>query len=401
MVREDRQFLANNLLDLPEFAVFGWVHQRYGNSVATVAACPADTVNIALRFIGEVEIDDVGNTWNVYTACRNVCGNENAYRTCAKAVQRLLAGVLRLVAVDNGRLVSVPGQITRHPVGSVLGAREYDYRGHGRVFQHARENMSLLTSSGQHDALFDFGRCRTLGCDLYSYGLPQQALGQVRYLLWHCGREQRRLAFRCRCSGYAPHVVDEAHVEHAICFVQHEPARLGEFYGPFPHEIGQAAGSGHQNVDARLHLPDLAVARNAAEHERGGNVSALCKQLHGFLDLNGELARRSKDESPCRLRRAPGSQGYDARQDRQGKSGSLAGAGLRDAQNVTAGELRQNGLFLDRLGFDKAGCVGSLQQLASDTQRGEAGWPRENFLCQSFLLSSGRNIRTRSRRGAT
>src|SRR5690606_5169329 len=53
------------------------------------------------------------------------------------------------------------------------------------------------------------------------------------------------------------------------------------------------------------------------------------------------------------------------------------------------------------LGFDKAGCVGSLQQLASDTQRGEAGWPRENFLCQSFLLSSGRNIRTRSRRGAT
>src|SRR5690606_41362831 len=116
------QLRADDVLAVPELAVVGGVTQRSGNSVATVAACPADTVNIALRFIGEVEIDDVGNTWNVYTACRNVCGNENAYRTCAKAVQRLLAGVLRLVAVDNDRLVSVPGQITRHPICSVLGA---------------------------------------------------------------------------------------------------------------------------------------------------------------------------------------------------------------------------------------------------------------------------------------
>ena len=45
-------------------------------------------------------------------------------------------------------------------------------------------------------------------------------------------------------------VVDEAHVEHAVGFVEHEHLDLVEAQRALVHEIEQAAGRGDQHVDA-------------------------------------------------------------------------------------------------------------------------------------------------------
>ena len=45
-------------------------------------------------------------------------------------------------------------------------------------------------------------------------------------------------------------IVDEAHVEHAVGFVEHEDLDVVERTRVALHEIEQAAGRGHQHVDA-------------------------------------------------------------------------------------------------------------------------------------------------------
>ena len=63
-------------------------------------------------------------------------------------------------------------------------------------------------------------------------------------------------------------VVDEAHVEHAVGFVEHEELDLAELQAVAAHEVEQAAGRGDQDVDALHERADLASHRHAADRQR-------------------------------------------------------------------------------------------------------------------------------------
>ena len=91
-------------------------------------------------------------------------------------------------------------------------------------------------------------------------------------------------------------------------------------------------------------------------------MQALGEHADRVLDLHGEFARRRKDQRPRGLRRALGAERDDLGQDRQAEGRRLAGARLGDREHVAAGEMRRDGLDLDRLRFVEAGDVGRLQQ---------------------------------------
>ena len=82
--------------------------------------------------------------------------------------------------------------------------------------------------------------------------------------------------------------------------------------------------------------------------------SALGQHADRVLDLHGEFARRRQDQRARRLRRALGAERDDLGQDRQAEGRRLAGAGLGDREHVAAGEMRRDGLDLDRLRFDRS-----------------------------------------------
>ena len=113
------------------------------------------------------------------------------------------------------------------------------------------------------------------------------------------------------------------------------------------------------------------------------------------LDLHGEFAGRRQDQRARRLGAALGAERDDLRQDRQREGRGLAGAGLGDAQNVAAGELRRNGLGLDRLRLGEAGGNGGLEQRARNAECGETVEFRQLlsiisvFDIQFILLSRG------------
>ncbi len=145
--------------------------------------------------------------------------------------------------------------------------------------------------------------------------------------------------------------MDEAHVEHAVGFVEHEDLHVRQVAGALLVQVEQAARRGHEDVDALVQAVDLRLHADAAEDDHAGQRHVLAVGAHAFLDLGGEFAGGGEDQGANEhaalgiLLLAVGEQPV---QHRQHEAGGLAGAGLGAGEKVAALEDDGNGLQLDR-----------------------------------------------------
>lgn len=107
--------------------------------------------------------------------------------------------------------------------------------------------------------------------------------------------------------------------------------------------VQKAAGTGDQDVDAALETVDLRIDADPAVGRGATQPGLAAQHAEGVVDLLGQFAGGGHDQ---------GAQGSafaldQAVQDRQGKRGRLAGAGLGQAHDVAAFEDRRHGLDLD------------------------------------------------------
>ena len=145
-------------------------------------------------------------------------------------------------------------------------------------------------------------------------------------------------------------VVDEAHVEHAVGFVEHQEFDLVELQPVALDEIEQAAGGRHQDFDALHDRADLAAHRHAADRQRRGQADVAAIGVEAVEDLAGQFAGRREHQHAAGLGLRPDPVFQNAVQDRQREGRGLAGAGLGDADDVAAGDGERDGLGLDRRG---------------------------------------------------
>ncbi len=193
------------------------------------------------------------------------------------------------------------------------------------------------------------GRAR----DLHLHRIVQELLGDAPDLRRHGGGEEQRLARERNELADALDVGNEAHVEHAVGFVDHQQFDAGEQQPSALEMVEQATGRRDQNVDAAGELRILVVERDAADHQRDVELLAGAVLFEAFLHLRGEFARRLEDE---RARHSgAGAAVLEHREHRQREGCGLAGAGLRDAEHVAAREHVRYGLLLDGRGGGVAG----------------------------------------------
>ena len=201
--------------------------------------------------------------------------------------------------------------------------------------------------------------------DLDQHRRVQQAVGERLDLVAEGGGEEQALLLLRQHREHLLDVVDEAHVEHAVGFVEDEDLDVREVERALAVVVEQAPRRGDEDVDAAAQLVDLRLHADAAEHHHAGELGVLAVGAHAFLDLRGELARRRQDQGADRqlaARVAHRRLGHQAMQQRQDEAGGLAGAGLGAAHDVAAGEDGGNGLGLDRGGGVVAGFVNGTQQ---------------------------------------
>jgi hypothetical protein len=128
------------------------------------------------------------------------------------------------------------------------------------------------------------------------------------------------------------HIVDEAHVKHAVGLVQHEELQLFQVDVALVHQVQQATGSGHEDVHAAAQGIGLWLLAHATEDHGGAQVGMVPVSFETFVDLDGQFPRGRKDERPDGAATAALAAALAVHHELDhgdGERGRFAGAGLR------------------------------------------------------------------------
>jgi hypothetical protein len=162
--------------------------------------------------------------------------------------------------------------------------------------QQFRQQRGLADALGENDALFDAllrGRDRRHGD---ARRIAQHVRGEIGDLARHGGGEQQRLALLRELRDDRADVVDEAHVEHAVGFVEHQHFDLVEPDGVRTQQVEQAAGRRDQHVEAIHQVAHLASHRHAADDERRLDAHVASVSAEAFEDLARQFAGRREHQ---------------------------------------------------------------------------------------------------------
>ena len=185
----------------------------------------------------------------------------------------------------------------------------------------------------------------------------------------HRRGEEQRLPRERHQLADAFDVGNEAHVEHAVGFVDDKQFDAGEQQPAALGVVEQAAGRCDQHVDAARQLGVLVAERDAADQQRNVEFLARAVFVELFLDLGGELAGRLDDQGARHS--GPGAALFEHGEHRQDEGSGLAGAGLGDAEHVTSREDVGDRLFLNGGRGGVTGGRNSGENLVGQTEMGK------------------------------
>ena len=232
----------------------------------------------------------------------------------------------------------------------MLGAREDQGPVDRLVLQQLGQQGGLGREVDLDDALLDALHGRGDRGHRDAGGVAQHRVGELGDVLRHGGREEQRLPLDRQLGDDFADVVDEAHVEHAVGFVEHEELDLVELQPVALDEIEQATGGGHHDFDALHHRADLTTHRHAADRQCRTQADVAAIGVEAVEDLARQFAGRREHQHAAGLGLRADAVFQNAVQDREREGCGLAGAGLGDADDVTAGHCERDGLGLDGRG---------------------------------------------------
>ena len=145
--------------------------------------------------------------------------------------QRARARGLALVAVDRERGDAVVVQLLGELVRAVLGAREHQHLVPVLRLDQVRQQLALAVAVHRMHLLRDDLDGRVAARDLDHRRRVEQAVGERLDLVGERRREQQVLPLLRQQREDALDVADEAHVEHAVGFVEHEDLDVRQIDG--------------------------------------------------------------------------------------------------------------------------------------------------------------------------
>ena len=214
----------DKLLDIAQERDFLPVAQRDGDAVGAGARGAADAVHIGFRHVRQVEVHDMADAVDVDAAGRDVGRDQRRapapLRKAASARSRWFCDLLPWIAS-----AAMPA---RTRLRTTLSAPCLV-----RVKISARSTVSCRSTSTSVASL-----CRAIDADDRAarscstvvatgvtstrHRIAQHVRGQIGDRPRHGRGEHQRLPLRRQLRDDFPDVVDEAHVEHAVGFVEHE-----------------------------------------------------------------------------------------------------------------------------------------------------------------------------------
>ena len=326
--------------------------ERDGDAIGPGARGAADAMHIAFRDIGQVVVDDVAMpstsmpraAISVATRMRTLAlaeGGEHALALRSAILLPWMASAAMPLLLERAHNLSAPCLVRVKTSARLTFGRRAGCRTAAPGLAPASRWMtrwsmrSTVVASGVTCDLLPGSFSICAASSAISFGMVAENISVCRL-----GELRDDL----------PDVVDEAHVEHAVGFVEHQHFDAVQAQGVLLHEIEQAAGGGDQDIDDRSSGRGPGGPWHAADGKRGLQPQMAAIGAEAGQDLAGQFTRRAQHQHAAglafnakRVRRQP-------IEDRERESGGLAGAGLRDADDIAAGHDERDGLGLDRGG---------------------------------------------------
>ena len=295
-----------------------------------------------------VNVDHEFDVIHVHATGGDVGGHKNAGLTRGERREVAVTSDLREVSVQVDRRYTRVGQLLCELLGVVLGAHEQDATAgaRGELF----DELVLLIDSGYLEDVVghrgDVGICLV---DRVQHLVVEVAAHKLVNAVVERGAEQHPLSGLGGLVHDARDDGQETEVGHVVCFVEHCHLDRVQLHEALFHEVFEAAGAGHDDIDARFEGCDLALLRNSTED--GGDVETVRsrERLHGGGNLGGELAGgcQYQSEWPARAALTTGELAAEAGDHGDGEGEGLARACLPAAEHVFAGQRVGQGVELN------------------------------------------------------
>ena len=266
-------------------------------------------------------------------------------------------------------------------IGADLHPREDEHRAFGfsEVLDQPFDLRAFIDDFG---AVADALRRLAAMADLHELGLADDLQRKPHHIVGHRCREEQRLTDRGHRRDDLADIRPEAHVHHAIGFIEHEQRDAAQVGVLLTHVIDEPARSGHDDVDARFERAFLHAHFDTAVN-RGARDRRVVREAVDFVfDLNRELTRGREHhhaaldcagKSRCVSGGADleivGQQSLDGRNDERG---GLARAGLGARNQVVSFERERNHRALDRTRFAEAEVANAFKEPGIEAERCES-----------------------------
>ena len=171
-------------------------------------------------------------------------------------------------------------ELPREPRRAVLGAHEAEHLPEVARLDDVRQQRALARPADtctRPASTVSAAVLRTR--DLDQLRLVQQLVGELLDLVGERRGEQQVLPLRRdrQQRHDALDVGDEAHVEHAVGFVEHEDLDLRQVHALLLDVVEQAARRGDEDLDAGAHDGQLLLDVDAAEDARSSAGRCTCR----------------------------------------------------------------------------------------------------------------------------
>ncbi len=230
--------------------------------------------------------------FDIQAARGDVGRHQHANMTAFEVAQRTGARALAFVAVNRSSGDTVFIELFSKVVGAVFGAGENQHLLPVALTDHQRQQFPLTLFIYKVNVLRHLLRGGVAARDFHLAWVIQQLLGKSFDLIGEGGGKQQVLAFRRQARQHAADIVDKAHIEHAVRFIQHQHFHMGEIDRVLLRQVEQTARRRHQQIDAAAQLHHLRIDADAAEYHQRTQVQVFTVVADVFADLRRQFTRR-------------------------------------------------------------------------------------------------------------
>ena len=309
-----------------------------------------DPVDVILRILGKIDVDDVRDAVDVKSPRRHVRGHQQRQRAAPEVLKDLQTARLRDVSGERADAEAMPLEIRNEALGKALRVHEEHRALDALTPQQPEEQGNLLALRDVVEHLGDAVGRDLLGPDLDLLRVVHVLVRQLHHADRERGREEHRVpaAGRRAAAEDAPQVLDEPEVEQAVRLVDDEGLHLAERRRALLLVVEKAPRGPDEEVAAGAELVALTAVVDTAEDGHDAHLHEVPESARILLDLHGQLARRGDDERARVAGRLVALRPHETREDRHEVRGRLPGAGLGLGGDVLAGEEKGKRRRLDR-----------------------------------------------------